>query len=66
VAKAVQTGQVQIFDIQLRRGSQTVYYEVRAVVCNESEVLAVARDVTARREAENAVGKLRDDLEVKV
>ncbi len=66
VAKAVQTGQVQIFDVQLRHGSQTVYYEIRAVVCNESEVLAVARDVTARREAENAVAKLRDDLEIKV
>jgi len=63
VTKAVQTGQVQIFDIQLRHGSQTVCYEVRAVVCNRNEVLAVARDVTARREAENALRKLKDDLE---
>ncbi len=66
VAKAMQTGQVQIFDIQLRHGNQTVYYEVRAVVCNQNEVLAVARDVTARREAENALRKLKDDLEAKV
>ena len=66
VAKAVQTGQVQVFDIQLHHDHQTVFYEIRAVVCNRSEVLAVARDVTARREAENALRKLRDDLEVKV
>ncbi len=66
VAKAIQTGQVQVFDIQLRHGSQTVQYEVRAVACNRNEVLAVARDATARREAENALKKLKDDLEVKV
>lgn len=66
VAKAVQTGQVQIFDIQLRHGGQTVVYEVRAVVCNRNEVLAVAREVTARREAETALSKLKDSLEVKV
>ncbi len=66
VTKAVQTSQVQIFDIQLRRGGQTVCYEIRAAVCNQNEVLAVARDVTARREAENALRKLKDEFEVKV
>jgi HD-GYP domain-containing protein (c-di-GMP phosphodiesterase class II) len=66
VTKAVQTSQVQVFDIQLSRRGQTVYYEVRAVVCNRNEVLAVARDVTVRREAENALRKLKDELEVKV
>jgi HD-GYP domain-containing protein (c-di-GMP phosphodiesterase class II) len=66
VTKAVQTSQVQVFDIQLSRRGQTVYYEVRAVVCNRNEVLAVARDVTVRREAENTLRKLKDELEVKV
>jgi HD-GYP domain-containing protein (c-di-GMP phosphodiesterase class II) len=66
VTKAVQTSQVQILDIQLRHGGQTVHYEVRAAVCNQNEVLAVARDVTVRREAENALRKLKDELEVKV
>jgi len=66
VTKAVQTSQVQVFDIQLPRSGQTVYYEIRAAVCNQNEVLAVARDVTARREAENALRKLKDEFEVKV
>jgi HD-GYP domain-containing protein (c-di-GMP phosphodiesterase class II) len=65
VAKAMQTGQVEVFDIQLRHNNRTVHYEVRAVVSNRNEVLAVARDVTARREAENVLQKLKNDLEVK-
>ncbi len=65
VTKAVQTGQVQVLDIQLHHNGQTTYYEVRAAVCNRTEVLAVVRDVTARRETEIALRKSRDELEVK-
>jgi HD-GYP domain-containing protein (c-di-GMP phosphodiesterase class II) len=66
ITKAVDTGQVQALDIQIHHGGRTVYYEVRAAVCNQNEVLAVARDVTSRREAESALKKLKDDLEVQI
>lgn len=66
VTKAVTTRTVQSLDIQVRHGARVVHYEVRAALCDENEVLAAARDVTERREAENALRKLKDDLDVKV
>jgi len=66
VTKAGETGQAQVFDIQLRHGDQTVHYEVRAKSYNRNEVLAVARNITARREAEAALTKVKDNLETKV
>jgi len=66
VAKAEETGKVQAFDLQLNHAGRTTHYEVRAAVFSRNEVLAVVRDVTVRREAENALAKLKQDLETKV
>jgi len=62
LAGFLQTGEVQILELQLDYDGQTTYYEVRAAVCVNREVLAVVRDVTARREAENAIAESRDEL----
>jgi HD-GYP domain-containing protein (c-di-GMP phosphodiesterase class II) len=66
VPKVVEAGRVQVFDIQLRHDSQTVWYEVHAAAYDRNEILAVARDVTVRRQAEESLKKRGDDLEVKV
>ena len=66
VPKVVEAGRVQVLDIQLSHDSQTVWYEVHAAAYDRNEILAVARDVTARREAEEALKKRGNDLEVKV
>jgi HD-GYP domain-containing protein (c-di-GMP phosphodiesterase class II) len=66
VAKAEETGKIQAFDLQLNHSGRTAHYEVRAAVFYRNEVLAVVRDVTARREAEAALAKLKEDLETKV
>ncbi len=65
-AKIAETGKVQAFDLQLNHGGRTTHYEVRAGIFYENEVLAVVRDVTVRREAEEALAKLKETLEAKV
>jgi len=66
VAKAEETGKVQAFDLQLNHAGRTTHYEVRAAVFYRNEVLAVVRDVTARRVAEEAMAKLKEALEAKL
>ncbi|MCX5991493.1 MAG: HD domain-containing protein [Chloroflexi bacterium] len=58
----LQTGEVQVLELQLAHNGQTTYYEVRAAVCEIREVLVVVRDVTVLREAENAMARSRDEL----
>jgi HD-GYP domain-containing protein (c-di-GMP phosphodiesterase class II) len=62
LAGFLQTGEVQVLDLQLDHGGQMSYFEVRAVVCANREILAVVRDVTALREAENAITGSREEL----
>ena len=66
VPNVVEAGRVQVLDIQLSHDSQTVWYEVHAAAYDRNEILAVARDVTACREAEEALKKRGNDLEAKV
>ncbi len=58
----LQTGEVQVLELQFDHDGQTTYYEVRATACVSKEVLAVVRDVTSHREAENAIARSRDEL----
>jgi putative nucleotidyltransferase with HDIG domain len=62
LAGFLQTGEVQVLDLQLDHDGQMSYFEVRAVVCANREILAVIRDVTALREAENAIAGSREEL----
>ncbi len=63
VARVVETGQVQTVEIELAHEGRSVCFEVRAGVCNRNEVLAVARDVTARRDKERSLTTFKKDLE---
>lgn len=62
LAGYLQTGEAQVMDLQLDYNGETSYYEVRAVVSASREMLAVVRDVTALREAENAIAGSREEL----
>ncbi len=62
LAGFLQTGEVQVLDLHLDHGGQISYFEVRAVVCANREILAVIRDVTALREAETAMAGSREEL----
>jgi HD-GYP domain-containing protein (c-di-GMP phosphodiesterase class II) len=63
VARAVETGQVQTLEIEVRHGDQTACFEVRAGVYNRTEAVAVARDFTARRDKERSLTMFKKDLE---
>ena len=62
LAKSLQTGEAQVLDLQLEYDGQTSYYEVRAAVSANREILAVVRDVTPLREAENSIVGSREEL----
>jgi HD-GYP domain-containing protein (c-di-GMP phosphodiesterase class II) len=62
LAEFLQTGETPVLDLQLDYNDQTSYYEVRAAVSASREMLAVVRDVTALREAEDAIAGSRDEL----
>jgi PAS domain S-box-containing protein len=57
VERALATGADQIFEQGVVVGGETRYYETRYVVSGEDEVLALVRDITARRRAEESLRK---------
>jgi len=52
VNRALETGTMQIFEYQLENRGQLRSYEARLVVSGQDEVLAIVRDVTARKQAD--------------
>lgn len=62
LAGFLQTGEVQVLDLQVDGAGRASYFEVRALACANREILAVIRDVTAFREAESAIDASREEL----
>ena len=52
IERTLQSGIVTIFEYQLPRGDRVDYQEARIVVSWEDEVLAIVRDITERKQAE--------------
>lgn len=50
--RTLQTGDTQIFEYQLEENGRLNDYEARLVVCKEDEVLAIVRNITERKQAE--------------
>ncbi len=63
VARVAETGQAQTFEIEVAHEDRTVCFEVRAGLYNKTEVVAIARDVTARRDKERSLTAFKKDLE---
>lgn len=53
LARALETGRMQIFEYQLPGVGRVRDYEGRMVLCGEDEVLILVRDITERRWAES-------------
>ena len=51
-AQAQQTGETQVVEFPLQVAGKGHHYEVRLVALNEDKILAVTRDITARKQAE--------------
>jgi PAS domain S-box-containing protein len=60
IKKTLDTGQMQIFEYSLPINGNLRQYEARMVVCGQTSVLIIGRDVTQRRKAEEA---LRESLQ---
>jgi HD-GYP domain-containing protein (c-di-GMP phosphodiesterase class II) len=58
----LRTGEMQILEFQVDHNGRTTYHEVRTAACASWELLAVVRDITARKEAETSIAKSRDEV----
>lgn len=61
-----QSGEMQIYEQQVRVGERLQYEEVRVVPCGEEGVLLMIRDISERKQAEQALQQLNQELEARV
>lgn len=61
--KALQTGRMQSFEYSLPRGDEPSYYECRLVKTESEEVLAIVRNITERKRAEQDRDAAESELE---
>jgi PAS domain S-box-containing protein len=53
--QAAETGKTQVFDYGVMRGGEREYREARYTAINQDEIVAIIRDVTERKRAEEAL-----------
>ncbi|BAU66633.1 integral membrane sensor signal transduction histidine kinase [Stanieria sp. NIES-3757] len=61
--QALQTGDIQIFEYELLEQTQPKYFEVRIVVSLEHEALAIIRDITATKMAQEELQQAKEAAE---
>ncbi|WP_215607116.1 ATP-binding protein [Leptothoe spongobia] len=66
IQQALQTGQLQIYEHQIIVDGHPQDEEVRIIVLGEDQVLIMVRDISARKQAENALAQANQVLEQKV
>ena len=52
VKQSLQTGETQVFEIQIPLNDETAFYEARVAASSKNEALVMVRDVTHRKRAE--------------
>ncbi|ELS04879.1 signal transduction histidine kinase [Xenococcus sp. PCC 7305] len=63
IAKALETGQIQIFEYEWFVDRRRRYFEARIVLCGESEVLAIIRDNTDSKIAQEELKRAKEAAE---
>jgi PAS domain S-box-containing protein len=66
IEQAITTGELQVYEHHFLKQERLVYEEVRILAINDQEVLAIVRNITARKLAEIALQQLNQDLERRV
>ena len=66
IARALETGRMQTIEYSLPMPAGLRHYEARFVRSGPDEVVAIARDVTARKQQEQEISDLNTDLERRV
>lgn len=56
------TGGMQTVEFEVESGGRTTHYLVRAAACGPWELLAVATDITARKEAESSIERSLNEV----
>ena len=62
IAKALETGELQICEHSLVRQDRVFHEEIRTIACGEDEVLLMVRDVTQRRQNELQFQRLAENV----
>jgi PAS domain S-box-containing protein len=60
IERAMQTGETEIFEYQLATNGQASDFEARVVTSGEDEVVAIVRDITARKRLERELIAARE------
>ncbi|MGD1904365.1 MAG: ATP-binding protein [Leptolyngbyaceae cyanobacterium] len=63
IEQAISTQQVQVYEHVLQKNGHAAYEEVRISVLNENEALVMVRDITQRKQSENALRQSQQDLQ---
>ena len=66
IRQALTTGKLQVYEQQIVLNGQTHDEEIRIMVLGKDEVLLMVRDITAQKQAEQALEKVNQQLELKV
>jgi PAS domain S-box-containing protein len=64
--QALDTGELQIYEQTISVGGEICCEEVRIVPCDEDEALVVVRDITQRKQTEEALFNFSQELEQRV
>mgnify|MGYP002777091004 CR=1 FL=1 len=66
IRQALRSRQIQVYEQTIEFEHQLQIEEVRVLACGDHEVLLVVRDITQRKQAEQARQKLNEELERRV
>jgi PAS domain S-box-containing protein len=64
--RAIETGEVQIFEYRAPDESHMSFYEARILAFGDDRILVISRDISERKRAEAAIQQLNADLEQRV
>ncbi len=63
IQKTLDSEEIQVFEYQLEIGGELSIYEARLIASGDEEVLAIVRDITARKNADREKNKLIESLQ---
>jgi PAS domain S-box-containing protein len=66
VAQTLESGKMQVFEYQMTALSRKQDFEARFVASSQNEVLAIIRNISERKQAQEALTRAKDDLELRV